>query len=363
MPGQGPNIQSHPALRHTQFWLDNLLAGIGGKSVCGHHICRQQELDSPLFRFCHQLPGQFQLILLHLGLAKVAALGGQEGVGHAPANEQGINLGQKVADDANFIRDLGTANDGYKGPAGNAQYLAQHLDFPLHQQASIGRQVIGNTYGAGMGSVGCAKGVIDKYICQFRQFFGKLRIILFFTGIKADIFQKEHIPVIKGCYGCLRFFANGRVHLCYRDCQQFFQPPGNGIQTQLFLDSSLGAAQMRNQHQPGSLPAQEIDGGQGSTNPGIIGDFPCAHGHVKVNPEQHPLASKFGGLNRFALHSLYLHPLDLLGCYSFLATIATRSTTLAEYPHSLSYQATTFAILSITVVDRASTTPEYSDPL
>ena len=102
-------------------------------------------------------------------LPMFVALRGQEGVGHAAADENDVDLGQQVGDDADLVADLGAAQNGHEGAHRVFQRAAEEGQLLLHQEAGDGRQVVGDAFGAGMGAMRAAKGIVDVDIAQLGQ--------------------------------------------------------------------------------------------------------------------------------------------------------------------------------------------------
>ena len=80
---------------------------VGDDGVVG-----QQQLDALGGCFLEQGFGQVDLVGFAQRGADAVALGSEEGVGHAAADDQGVDLGDQVVDDADLVGDLGAAEDG-----------------------------------------------------------------------------------------------------------------------------------------------------------------------------------------------------------------------------------------------------------
>ncbi len=98
----------------------------------------QQELDLALLRFGEQLLGEFDFVFFQQRFADLFTLGLEEGVSHAAADEEGIDLLHQVADDFDFVADLGAAEDGNERAGGIGHGLAHVLEFFFHEQAGSG---------------------------------------------------------------------------------------------------------------------------------------------------------------------------------------------------------------------------------
>ena len=88
--------------------------------------------------------GVLDAVGLGQALADRLALGEQERVGHAAAEDEHVDLGQQVVDDLDLVGDLGPAEDRRERPLGRLEELREHLDLALHEQAGVGRQQLGD---------------------------------------------------------------------------------------------------------------------------------------------------------------------------------------------------------------------------
>ncbi len=75
----------------------------------------QQETHTLLFGLRKSGPGDIQLVELDERLADVLSLRLQKGVGHAAADDNGVDLFEQVVDDLDLIGDLGATDDGDEG--------------------------------------------------------------------------------------------------------------------------------------------------------------------------------------------------------------------------------------------------------
>ena len=69
------------------------------------------------------------------GLADMAALGLDEGVTHAAADDKVVHLAHEVLQNCELGAYLGAADDGGKGPLGILQDIVDGLDLAFHEVA------------------------------------------------------------------------------------------------------------------------------------------------------------------------------------------------------------------------------------
>ena len=103
---------------HFDLGVDGVGEGSAHVSIHG-----QQELDALGLGLGHHFLAVVDLLVVQQGGADGVALGGQEGIGHAAADDEGIHLLEEVIDDVELVGDLGAAEDGDEGPLGSARAL------------------------------------------------------------------------------------------------------------------------------------------------------------------------------------------------------------------------------------------------
>ena len=284
--------------------------GIGGHGLHGdlavngvgegsgdHRVHRQQELDALGLGLGHHFLTIVDLLVVHQGLADVVALGGQEGEGHAAADDQGVHLLQQVVDHVQLVGDLGTAQDGHEGTLRIGQSLAHDGNFLLHQVAADGGQVIRHTGGGGVGTVGRTERVVDENIRQGSQLLAQLRVVLGLALLKAGVLQQHDLALLQGSglgLGILACHVGGHDDLL---AQQLAQPGGNHLQAQLRLPLALGLAHVGAQDDLGVMCDQIPDGGQRSHDPLVRGDNTVLGGNVEIAAAQHALTGYVNVLN------------------------------------------------------------------
>ena len=73
-----------------------------------------------------------------------------EGVGHAAAEDELVDLAEQVLDDTNLGAHLGAAHDGHEGALDVVQDVVDSLHFLLHEEAEhlvVGVEVVGDDSG------------------------------------------------------------------------------------------------------------------------------------------------------------------------------------------------------------------------
>ena len=97
------------------------------------------------------------------GVADLAALGLDEGVAHAAADDQVVDLLEHVLEHGELGRDLGTADDRGEGVLGVLEDVVDGLDLTFHQVAEhlVVGEVVGDEGGGAVGTVGRTESVVD----------------------------------------------------------------------------------------------------------------------------------------------------------------------------------------------------------
>lgn len=90
--------------------------------------------------------------------------------------------------------------------------------------------------------------------------------------------------------------------------EQFGKAGGNGLQGKSGIGFVLGTAQMGGEDKAGALVQQELDGGEGGHDAGVIGNFPILEGDVEIHAHQDFLSlgikvtySKFSHIGLYCL--------------------------------------------------------------
>ena len=284
--------------------------GVGGKLLGTHGVLGQQQLDALLLGLLHHVVAVVQPVLLQQGLADGAALGLQEGVGHAAADDDGVGDFQQVVDDADLGGHLGAAQDGHQGPLGIGQGAADDLQLLLDQEAGHGGQVVGHAGGGGVGAVDGAKGVGYVNLSHGGHSLGQLGIVLGLALLKAGVLQQHDLAGLQG--GGLGLGV-GAHHVLGHDhvlAQQLAQAGGHRLQAQGRHHLALGLAHVGAGDHGGILVQQVLDGGQSGPDALVVGDDAAAvlgHGHVKIAAQQDLLA---GHINVLYSLLVVVHPVQ-----------------------------------------------------
>ena len=145
-------------------------------------------------------------------LADILAACSQEGIGHAAADHQHVDLSHEVHEQIDLGRDLGAADDRHHGARRVAEALFQRVELGLHGPAGESREMAGQSFGRGMSAVGGGKSVVDEDVAILCLLFGKGRIVLFLALMEASILEEQDATVrqFRDCLGSDRANAIAR---------------------------------------------------------------------------------------------------------------------------------------------------------
>ncbi len=115
-------------------------------------------------------------------------------MGHAAADDNCVDLVDHVVDHVDFVRDLGSAQDGHEGALGGLESIADEFDFLFNEVTGYRGQEFGDPFVGGMTPVGAAEGVVYGKVRQLCQLLGEDGVVFLFLGVEAEIFQQEDFP-------------------------------------------------------------------------------------------------------------------------------------------------------------------------
>ena len=267
-----------------------------------HHIGGQQDHSAMRLGGGHDLARGFQMVRLIKRLAHLDALRRQEGVGHGAADHQGLHPADQVFQQVNLCGDLGAADDRHHRAFGMGQRLFQMGQLGLHGAAGgIGQQPR-HAFGAGMGTVRGAEGVVDEDVAQLRQGGRHGGIVLFLTRMKAGVFQQQHVAVLQrgdGSFGDGADAVIGEGDLAAHGVRQRMH---QHLQRHGGHDLALGAVEVAEHHNPRALVGEFANGRCLPLDAGGVGDDTILHRHVQVGANEHALAGNGEVIKSFEGH-------------------------------------------------------------
>ena len=231
--------------------------------------------------------------MLAQGLADIDTLGGQEGVGHAAADDEHVHAADEVFQQVDLGRHLCTADNGQNRALGRAKSCTKRFQLGLHGAAGIGGQQAGKAFGGGMGAVGGGEGIVHIEVAIGSQSGGEVGAVLFLVLVETGVLQQQHVAVLHGGNGTGRSLANAVGAEGDRAADDGSNRRGHRRKAHLRHDFTLRAAEVGQQDDLGTLVRQLADGGGDCADAGVVGDLAVLHGDVEVHTHEGALACRF----------------------------------------------------------------------
>src|ERR1022692_353229 len=297
--GLRSNVERHAVGRNRLAFADLLHYRVGLRLHRHHVINGQQKLHIPLLCFLQQLPRQVHFVGLKQRLADLMSLSLQESVGHAAADNERIDLVHQVPDHADFVANLGAAEDRHKRRLGMLQRVAQIPQLFLHKQASRRlRHELRNTHSGCLPPMRRAERIIHVEVRQASQLLGELLVVRFFFGVKPQILQQQGLTLfqLRGHLLRLRSHAVGPEAHVLAASQLFVehhaQPFRHRLQTHLQVGLAFRPAQMRSQNQSRAVAQRVLDGGQRFADARIVHNASVFQRNIEVDPHEDAVVVK-----------------------------------------------------------------------
>ncbi len=219
------------------------------------------------------MEGDVDLVRFGERLADLLAEREGEGVGHGPADENGIGLIEETVDDLDLVRDLRTAEDDDEGTLGALEFLAEVAKFLFHEETdgALGDE-LGHTRRGRVGAVRGPEGVVHVDIGELGQLLAEGVIVGFLFVVEAEIFEQDHFAVLELGGGLFGHLADAIIDELHRHADQFGKRGDHGKQALLRIALALGAAKVGAEKDTGTLFDQVLDRGNGGTDALVIGD-------------------------------------------------------------------------------------------
>ena len=109
----------------------------------------------------------------------------EEGVGHAAAHEEAVELRQEVVDGGDLGADLGAADDGGEGTGRIGDERAEVAHLLLQQEAGHAGEEGGDARGGGVGAVGGPEGVVDVDVGERAEGGGEDAVVRLLFGVES----------------------------------------------------------------------------------------------------------------------------------------------------------------------------------
>ena len=243
-----------------------------------------------------------------------------EGVCHAAANDDIIGLVEEIADERDFVSNLGTAENGKQRTLRVLDDGSKGAEFLFNQKSCdlVGKIHPGD---AGVCAVGGAESIVDINITQFAQAgpegghicrigfdavsLGILGLALF-LDMKTDILKQHDLARLQGGTGCLDFGADAVLEKLHRFAKKFLKFFGNGFECVLGSILAVGPSQMTGQNNRCPVVEGILDGGECGSDALRVGDFTglLVLRDIEIDADEDAFTGKFEILDGFFSHEI-----------------------------------------------------------
>ena len=289
------DVERHPAGGEGTVALEDLGTRVGGEFVGQHVIDGQQKAHSFLLGFLERFTSHVELVGFHQRLAHVLSLGLEEGISHAAADEQRVDLAQQVVDHLDLVGDLSPAEDRDKRLLRSFQGFAQVIQLLFQQQPGCGlRDKMGDALGRSVRPMSAAKGVVHIDVAKAGELSREVRVVGFFSGVEAQVLEQQNLPRFELArqFGGQVAHAVGREgnvdRFTQRVIEQRAQPVHHRPQAVFGVRFSFGAPQVRGHNHFRVMAQRVLERRQGLFDPGIVENLQTVLGerHVEINADK-----------------------------------------------------------------------------
>ena len=176
------------------------------------------------------------------------------------------------------------------------------FQFLFHQKTGDGRQETSHTLCGRMRAMGGAEGIVDIHVAERGQIFGKCKIVFFFFGMEARVFQHQHLPRLEGFRHLLHFRADAIERHLDGMPQQASQNFRSGAQAEYGIWSAFWPPKVTHQEERRALIERILDSRQGGADALVVGHFAIRHRHVEVHAHEHAFVFEVNVFYGFFVH-------------------------------------------------------------
>ena len=196
----------------------------------------------------------------------------------------------EVAEQFQLGGDFRAADNRRDRAGGIVERRADRLQFCLHGASGIGRQLVCDALGRGMGAMGGREGVVDINVAELCQLRHEGRIVLFLALVEACVLQQQDIAVLHRGDGIRCGFADTVGCESHWLLQMFGEHLRQRCEGVLLVRAILGAAEMCEQDDLAAAICNVDDGRQDAIDTRCIGDATVFHRHVQIDAHEDAFA-------------------------------------------------------------------------
>lgn len=310
------DVHAFPAVGNVVGRSD-VRIGVGRECVGDQRVGRHHDLHALLLGLGQNVERRLELIRLADRVADLAALRSREGIGHAAAQHQHVDLFEQVLDDGDLGRNLRTAQNGAERTLRIEHDAVDGLQLVLHHVAEhlVVGEIVGDQGRRGVCAVRRAERVVDVAVgirCELLDelllrtllqrllggllllvggVFGQTAGLALLLGVETQVLQQHHLAgleVLGHLGGLLAHAVAGEHHL---HAQTLLDGGNDLLQRELGIGILLGTSQMRHQDHRTVLFEHFLDRGDRRTDTGVVRHLALfVEGHIEIHADDCALA-------------------------------------------------------------------------
>ena len=237
-------------------------------------------------------------ILLAQRLADAFALGEQERVGHAAADDEDVDLVHEIFEQIELGRHFGAADDRSDGALRTAKRGLQRLELLLHRPSCVRGQLVGEPIRRRMCAMGGGEGVIDIDVAELGELVDMGRIVLLLALMEAGVLEQEHVAVLHFGDRVVGRLADAVGRESDRPLDDVGDSGGDGLERIGLVRAALGPAEMREQNDLAAFVRDFRDGRRNALDARRIGHAAVFRRNVEIDAQEHAFAGHVGVVER-----------------------------------------------------------------
>ncbi len=278
------------------------MLGAAGDLLGHDHVGRQHEGHALRLGQGQDAGRVLHPVTFEQALADGPALGHQEGVGHAAADDEGVDAIHEVLEDPELVRDLGTADDGRERLGRRLEQRRERDDLALHEQAGVGRQVGRHADRRGVGTMRRAEGIVDVDVGIGRQRLRELGVVGLLLGVEAQVLEQDRLARLEAGDGVDGADAERVAGHAHGSAQQVRQAQRDRTQAEGVVDLALRPTEMAGQDDDGAAIEEVGDGRHAGPDAGVVDDLAVLERDVEIDPDEDLLAGRIEVANGELVH-------------------------------------------------------------
>ena len=221
----------------------------------------------------------------------VDARGGKDRVRHSPADAQGIHERAEVLQQTDLVFDLRAADRADERLCGPIDEAPQRAKLGFHQKAGgVGKQMR-EAFGRGVRAVSGCESVVHIQIAEPREAFGEIQVVAFFFGVKAEVFEQEHVAVAQLRDGIFDRRADRVVHERNGDVEPIRERLCDRAKREARIRLAVRTAQMRENDRARVVLVQPTQRWNRCIDAPVIEDSSLGYRDVEILAHQNAFSS------------------------------------------------------------------------